>query len=133
MSGDFAGDLGLIPGQGTRSHMVQLRVYMPQLRPDAAKRLSDSHFHALSLPTLALPCLIHSTGLVPLSPLPPPLNSLELRGHPQTLQGGSILLVCRWRGSGPWGWGGDQVTLAEPEQEGATVRTLRPESMPLFP
>ena len=37
MSGDFAGDLGLIPGQGTRSHMVQLRVYMPQLRPDAAK------------------------------------------------------------------------------------------------
>ena len=96
-------------------------------------RLSDSHFHPLSLPTLALPCLIHSTGLVLLSPPPPPLNSLELRGHPQTLQGGSILLVCRWRGSGPWGWGGDQVTLAEPEQEGATVRTLRPESMPLFP
>lgn len=34
------------------------------------------------------------------------------------MQGGAILLVCRWRGSGPWGWGGDQVTLAEPEQEG---------------
>ena len=28
-----AGGLGLIPGQGTRSHMPQLRVRMPQLRP----------------------------------------------------------------------------------------------------
>ncbi|TEA29203.1 hypothetical protein DBR06_SOUSAS14810008, partial [Sousa chinensis] len=27
-----AGDLGLIPGQGTRSHMLQLSVFMPQLR-----------------------------------------------------------------------------------------------------
>ena len=30
------GDLGLIPGQGTRSHMPQLRAYMPQLKPRAA-------------------------------------------------------------------------------------------------
>ena len=27
-----AGDLGLIPGQGTRSRMPQLRVHMPQLK-----------------------------------------------------------------------------------------------------
>ena len=32
-----AGGLGLIPGQGTRSHMPQLRVHMPQLRPGTAK------------------------------------------------------------------------------------------------
>ena len=43
----------------------------------------------------------------PRSPVPPPpLNSSELRGRPQTLQGGAILSVCRGRGSGPWGWGG---------------------------
>ena len=29
--------LGSIPVQGTRSHMLQLRVYMPQLRPSTAK------------------------------------------------------------------------------------------------
>ncbi|TEA25801.1 hypothetical protein DBR06_SOUSAS1210090, partial [Sousa chinensis] len=27
-----AGDLGSIPGQGTRSHMLQLRVHMRQLK-----------------------------------------------------------------------------------------------------
>ena len=32
-----AGGLGLIPGQGTRSHMPLLRVRMPQLRTSAAK------------------------------------------------------------------------------------------------
>ena len=32
-----AGGLGLIPGQRTRSHVLQLRVHMPQLRPTAAK------------------------------------------------------------------------------------------------
>ena len=32
-----AGDLGWIPGQGTRSHMLQLRVPVLQLRPGAAK------------------------------------------------------------------------------------------------
>ena len=32
-----AGDLGLIPGQGARSHMLQLRVHRPQLRPSAVK------------------------------------------------------------------------------------------------
>ena len=32
-----AGGLGSIPGQGTRSHMTQLRVCIPQLRPSAAK------------------------------------------------------------------------------------------------
>ena len=32
-----AGGLGSIPGQGTRSHMLQLRVHMPQLRPGTAK------------------------------------------------------------------------------------------------
>ena len=34
-----AGCLGSIPGQGTRSHMPQLRVRMPQLRPGTAKNL----------------------------------------------------------------------------------------------
>ena len=40
-----AGGLGLIPGQGTRSHILQLKVHMPhwksqvlQLRPGAAKK-----------------------------------------------------------------------------------------------
>ena len=32
-----AGDLGWIPGQGNRSHMLQLRVPVLQLRPGAAK------------------------------------------------------------------------------------------------
>ena len=32
-----AGGLGSIPGQETRSHMTQLRVCIPQLRPSAAK------------------------------------------------------------------------------------------------
>ena len=42
MSGDFAGDLGLIPGQGTRSHMLQLGVYMPQLGPGAPNTLKKN-------------------------------------------------------------------------------------------
>ena len=32
-----AGGLSSIPGWGTRSHMPQLRVLIPQLRPSAAK------------------------------------------------------------------------------------------------
>ena len=32
-----AGGLGSIPGQETRTHMTQLRVCIPQLRPSAAK------------------------------------------------------------------------------------------------
>ena len=32
-----AGALGLIPGQGARSHMLQLSVHVPQLRPSAVK------------------------------------------------------------------------------------------------
>ena len=32
-----AGGLGSISGQGTRSHMLQLRVHTPQPRPSAAK------------------------------------------------------------------------------------------------
>ena len=32
------GGPGLIPGQGPRSHMLQLRVHMPQLRPNAPKK-----------------------------------------------------------------------------------------------
>ena len=35
------GDPGLTPGQGTRSHMPQLRVCMPQLRPGAARRMTE--------------------------------------------------------------------------------------------
>ena len=31
--------LGLIPGQGTRFHMPQLRIHMPQLRLSAAKQI----------------------------------------------------------------------------------------------
>ncbi|TEA31286.1 hypothetical protein DBR06_SOUSAS710034, partial [Sousa chinensis] len=35
-----AGGPGLIPGQGTRSHMPQLRVCMPQLKiPHAAMKI----------------------------------------------------------------------------------------------
>ena len=44
-----AGGLGLILGQGTRSHMPQLRVFTPQLKnlmpkltPDAAQKKKDS-------------------------------------------------------------------------------------------
>ena len=33
-----AGGPGLIPGQGTRSRMPQLRVHMPQLKDPATKR-----------------------------------------------------------------------------------------------
>ena len=33
-----AGGLGLIPGQGTRFHMLQLRSCVPQLRPGTAKK-----------------------------------------------------------------------------------------------
>ena len=36
MHGPNARGLGSIPGQGTRSHMPQLRVCMPQIRPGAA-------------------------------------------------------------------------------------------------
>ena len=35
-----AGDPGSIPGQGTRSHMLQLRVPMLQLRPGTAKLIN---------------------------------------------------------------------------------------------
>ena len=35
-----SGGLGSIPGQETRSHMVQLRVCMPQLRPGAAEQIN---------------------------------------------------------------------------------------------
>ena len=38
-----AGGLGLIPGQGNRSHMPQLRVRMPQLKtPRAIEKIEDS-------------------------------------------------------------------------------------------
>ena len=37
-----AGSLGLIPGQGTRSHMLQLRAPMPQLKiPHKATKIKD--------------------------------------------------------------------------------------------
>ncbi|TEA30366.1 hypothetical protein DBR06_SOUSAS27510003, partial [Sousa chinensis] len=37
-----AGGPGLIPGQGARSHMPQLRVHMPQLKiPHAATKKED--------------------------------------------------------------------------------------------
>ena len=35
--GPNAGSLGSIPGQGTRSHMLQLRVFMPQRKIPCAK------------------------------------------------------------------------------------------------
>ena len=37
-----AGGMGSIPGQGTRSHMLYLRVHMLQLRPRAAKEICAS-------------------------------------------------------------------------------------------
>ena len=39
-----AGGLGLIPGHGTRSHRLQLRICMPQLKiPHAATKDSACH------------------------------------------------------------------------------------------
>ena len=35
-----AGGPGLIPGQGTKSHIPPLRIHMPQLRPRAAKYIN---------------------------------------------------------------------------------------------
>ena len=32
------GGMALIPGQGTRSHMLQVRVFMPQLRPGTTNK-----------------------------------------------------------------------------------------------
>ena len=32
LQASFAGGPGLIPGQGTRSHMPELRIHMPQLK-----------------------------------------------------------------------------------------------------
>ena len=43
-----ARDLGLIPGQGTRSHMLQLRVCRLQLK-DPACHSKDQRFHVLQL------------------------------------------------------------------------------------
>lgn len=41
-----AGDLGLIPGQVTRSHMLKLRVCVPQLKiPHATIKTEDSECH----------------------------------------------------------------------------------------
>ena len=41
-----AGDLGSIPGQGTGSHMPQLRVHTPQLKiPRAAAKTEDPKCH----------------------------------------------------------------------------------------
>ena len=38
--------LGLIPGQGTRFHMLQLNVLMPQLQiPHAAMKIEDPACH----------------------------------------------------------------------------------------
>ena len=38
-----AGDLGLIPGQGTKCHKPSLRVWMPQLKiPHASMKIKDS-------------------------------------------------------------------------------------------
>ena len=39
-----AGGLGLIPGQGTRSHTLPLRIHMPQLRSRAAKYINKQIF-----------------------------------------------------------------------------------------
>ena len=41
-----AGDQGSIPGQGTRSHMLQLRARMPQLKtPQAATKTRHSQIN----------------------------------------------------------------------------------------
>ena len=39
-----AGDLGSIPGQGTRSHMLQLRFHMPQQKISHATRQIEEPF-----------------------------------------------------------------------------------------
>ena len=42
-----AGGLGLIPGQGNRSHMLQLRVPMPQVKIlDSAVEIRDTMCHS---------------------------------------------------------------------------------------
>ena len=44
LSAPNAGSPGSIPGQGTRSHMPQLRVHMPQLKvPHAATKDPECH------------------------------------------------------------------------------------------
>ena len=40
-----AGGLGLIPGQGTRFHMLQLRSCVPQLRPGTAKKKKNIYIY----------------------------------------------------------------------------------------
>ena len=40
-----AGGQGLIPGQETRSHMPQIRVCMPKLRPGTAKQIKNIQVH----------------------------------------------------------------------------------------
>ena len=47
-----AGDLGSTPGQGTRSHMSQLRVHVPQLIHSAAKKKNKK---AGNIPEIATP------------------------------------------------------------------------------
>ena len=47
-----ARDLGLIPGQGTRSHMLQLRVGRLQLK-DPSRRDGDLRAHVLLRPGTA--------------------------------------------------------------------------------
>ena len=37
-----AGDVGWIPGQGTRSHIPQLKVHMLQLEPAQPKKKKDT-------------------------------------------------------------------------------------------
>ena len=45
-----AGGLGLIPGQGTRAQMPQLRVYTLQLRPGAAKQIKLKILKDMGIP-----------------------------------------------------------------------------------
>ena len=41
-----SGALGSIPGQGTKSHMPQLRMFMPQLNiPHVARKTEDTKCH----------------------------------------------------------------------------------------
>ena len=44
-----AGGLGLIPGQGTRFHMLQLRSCVPQLRPGTAKKKKYIYIYTVTL------------------------------------------------------------------------------------
>jgi len=71
------GGLGSIPGQGTRSHMPQLKVWMPQLKRSCFPQLKDPTAAAKSLQSCSILC-DPIGGSPPGSPLPGILQARTL-------------------------------------------------------